>query len=132
MAQIAFERWNWEYDYGVGRLPEGMHLPPAHAIAHYDHRGRLYRVTAQIKESTDRSDDDPASFGTYVYEYFCDSEGRIIQKRSLDEKGSVFLIVDVEYDVNGQITETAWWPDCGRLESRRRRVTEQREENATV
>jgi hypothetical protein len=121
MTQRRFEHWNWEFDYGERPIPEAALLPARYAIAYYDHRGRLYRVVQRVKELADHTDDDPAAFGTYVYDYFCDSDGRILQKRSLDEQGSVFLIVDLEYDLDRkEVTETAWWPGDGRCKSMKR------------
>ena len=121
MTQRAYECWNWEFDFGEGPIPEGEPLPPSFAVAYYDYRGRLYRVAQRAKELADRSDDDPAAFGTYLYDYFCDSDGRILQKRSLDGDGTVFLIVDFEYDVEtNQVTETAWSPNDGTCKSIRR------------
>lgn len=121
MTEKRFERWNWEFDCGEAPIAEGISLPPRYAIAYYDYRGRLYRVVKRVKQAADCSDDDPTAFEMFVYDYFCDADGRILQKRSLDERGSVFLIVDFNYDLQkNEVTETAWWPDGGQRKSRTR------------
>lgn len=121
MTQKRFERWNWESDFGERPLPEDGPLPARYAIAFYDHRGRLYHVVQRVKELADLPDDDHAAFETYAYDYFCDANGRIIQKRSLDGQGSVFLIVDFEYDLDRkEVTQTAWWPADGSCKSVKR------------
>jgi hypothetical protein len=123
MSQKRFERWNWQLDIGEKPLANEGPLPARFAVANYDHRGRLYRVVSRVKESADRSDYDPAAFGTYVYDYFCGEDGRILQKRSLDEHGMVFLIVDFEYDfAKNEVVETAWDPTDGRSQSIRRPI----------
>ena len=46
-----------------------------------------------------------------VFDYFCDDDGRIMEKRSLDEDGNVVLIVRFTYDERkGLVTETGWSP----------------------
>jgi hypothetical protein len=121
MIEKRFDKWNWEFDFGECPIPTDRELPARYAIAYYDHRGRLYRVVQRIKELVDYSDDNPTAFGTYVYDYFCDGAGRILQKRSLDQHGSVFLIVDFDYDVDKkEVTEIAWWPSNGSCKSIKR------------
>jgi hypothetical protein len=134
MTQRIFEHWNWRFDYGERPIPETEPLPARYAIAYYDHRNRLYRVVQRVKELADYPDDDPAAFMTYVYDYFCDVNGRVIQKRSLDEQGSVFLIVDFEYDLDRrEVTETAWWPADGPCKSLKRPIrTPQNRENQDI
>jgi hypothetical protein len=114
MTKKIFKHWNWEYDYGEQPLPENQPLPPEYAIAYFDYKGRLYRVIARVKLSIDRSDDDPSAFYTSVYDYFCDENGRILQKRSLGDESDDGVIVDLEYDDEKQeVTETAWSPIHG-------------------
>jgi len=120
MKPILYERWDWEYDFGVNPLSEGRPLPASFAAAFYDRLGRLYRV--EIHEPV-ASQEDGRRTGSeiYVYDYFCDAEGRVIQKRSLGLGYEVELIVDYEYDPNGsQVTETAWWPIAGTCKSLKR------------
>jgi hypothetical protein len=121
MTQKIFERWNWEFDYGENPIPDGISLPARHALALYDHHGRLYRVVKRVKYLADRSDDDPAAFEELVYDYFCDRNGLVLQKRSLDEQGSVFVIVDIQYDLEKrEVIETASWPSDGSCTSKKR------------
>jgi hypothetical protein len=121
MTEKRFEKWNWEFDFGEHSIPAQGPLPARYAIASYDHRGRLYRVVQRVKELADYPDDDSGAFGIYVFDYFCDDDGRILQKRSLDQQGSVFLIVDFEYDFDRkEITEIAWWPGDGTSKSMKR------------
>lgn len=111
MIQRRFPSWNWQRDFGEGPISNDEPLPARYAIAYYDHRGRLYRLVCRVKELADLSDDDPSAYGLYVYDYYCDFRGHILQKRSLDENGSIVLIIDYEYDVaKAQITEIAWCP----------------------
>jgi hypothetical protein len=71
-------------------------------------------VITRVKISADRADDDPAAFETFAYDYFCDANGRILQKRSLDDKNDVDLIVYLKYDdENSEVTERAWGPNHG-------------------
>lgn len=122
MTKRIFKRWNWEYDFGEEPLPDDQPLPPVYAIAYFDHRGRLYRVIARDKVCIDRSDDDPSAFYTSVYDYFCDDNGRILQKRSLDAENEDGVIVDLEYDdEKGEVTETPWSPIHGLGQKRTRK-----------
>ncbi len=126
MTKKIYKRWNWEHDCGEGPLRDDQPLPTEYAIAYFDHRGRLYRVMERVKLSIDRSDDDPLAFDTFVYDYFCDENGRILQKRSLDAESEDGVIVDLAYDdEKGEVTETAWSPihGIGQRHTRRRDVT---------
>lgn len=118
MTQQVFERWNWEYDCGEHLLPLGGGLPSVWAIAYYDKSGTLYRAVSRVKLLPDASDDDPDAFTVSVYDYFCTSDGRVIQKRALDDNYDVALIVDFDYDLErNQVTETAWSPVDGTCKS---------------
>jgi len=114
MRRRLFERWNWQFDYGECPIPEGESLPSRYAIAYYDRLDRLYRV--EVCEVRRRAgirgvDEDQAEVEVFVYDYFCDEKGRILQKRALGRHGEVDLIVDYEYDLErNQVIETAWWP----------------------
>jgi hypothetical protein len=120
MKPILYERWDWEFDLGVNPLPEGRPLPASFTAAFHDRLGRLYRV--EIHEPVAGQEGGRrTSSEIYVYDYFCDAEGRVIQKRSLGPGYEVQLIVDYEYDQNGsQVTETAWWPISGTCKSLKR------------
>ena len=121
MKMQIFQDWNWEYDFGEKPISENDNIPPLHAVAYYDDADRIYRV--QVLRS-------PSGFGPlresekpelFMYDYFCDQNGRILQKRSLGENGEVVLIVDLQYDDTATIvTETAWSPDGGRGKSIKR------------
>ena len=123
MIQKMFEFWNWELDKGERPISSDSVLPPRYAIAYYDYRGCLYRVVKRVKERADGGDDDPSAYQVYVYDYFSTPNGRVLQKRSLNEDGSVFLIVDCEYNDKGdEVKETAWWPSESRCQSRKRQL----------
>lgn len=114
MTQQRFEAWNWQFDYGERPMPADAPLPKQYAIASYDDKGRLYRVVKRESDRVVRGEEVPAAFDVFVYDYFCDCDGRVLQKRSLDEQGDVFLIVDYEYNTEkGEVTESAWYPDTG-------------------
>jgi hypothetical protein len=114
MIKKVFKRWNWEYDFGEEPLSDNRPLPPRYAIAYFDYRGRLYRVVSRTKCNPDLGDDDSSAFDTSVYDYFCDENGRILQKRSLDKESEDGVIVDLQYDDDkGEVTESAWSPVHG-------------------
>lgn len=114
MTGNAFKRWNWEYDIGEQALPDGCSIPSEYAIAYYDYKRRLYRVVSRVKWSPDRPEDGSSAYHTSVYDYFCDEDGRILQKRSMDDENENGVIVDLEYDdEKGEVTETAWSPIHG-------------------
>lgn len=113
----VFERWNWEHDIGEGEIADAdIDSIRSCAIALYDFDGRLMRVYVKNAifghllnaESRDALDE------LSVYDYFCDADGRIIEKRSLGDDGEIFLIVRFKYDTGrGIVTETAWAPGAG-------------------
>lgn len=114
MTEKRFQRWNWEFDFGEGPIPEEEPFPAIYAIVLYDRRGHPYRVVTRSKLLIDYSDDDPAAFDVFAYDYFCDADGKILQKRALDEQGGVSLIVDFEYDLEKRrVIETAYDPTDG-------------------
>ncbi len=113
MIKRLYKRWNWEFDFGEEMLPNDGPLPATYAIAYFDYRGSLYRVVVRVELSIE-SDNDPSDFGMFVYDYFCDETGRILQKRSFDMESEDGIIVDMEYnDEKGEVTETAWSPIHG-------------------
>ncbi len=114
-----FREWNWEFDYGVDEVAPGGSLPPSYAVAFYDHRGRLYRVEERQRPETTGIEGDDAKV-TSSYDYFCTLDGRVSQKRSLEEGGEVHVIVDMEY-TDAEVTEVAWWPANNVCKSIRRR-----------
>ena len=121
MTQKRYERWNWDLDFGERPLPPDAQLPPAFAIAYYDRLNRLYRVVERVRRLANGDDDDPNAYSVSVYHYFCSDDGRILQKRSIDDDGTVFLIVDIEYDLQkGEAIETAWHPPDGQAARLRR------------
>jgi hypothetical protein len=124
MRRRLFERWNWQFDYGECPIPEDKPLPSTYAIAYYDRLDRLYRVEVvevQTRAGVRGVGEDQAEVEVFVYDYFCDVKGRILQKRSYGEQGEVDLIVDYEYDIeNNRVIETAWWPATGTCKSIKR------------
>lgn len=99
MRVDLYREWNWEFDFGVERIKSVEESPNKYAIAYYDNKERLFRVDCVIEGQVSR------------YDYFCNERGRVIQKRALNDDGSVFIIVDLEYDDQREIvTEVGWCP----------------------
>lgn len=100
MTTKYYREWDWEIDQGVRPL-EDVDLPANHATAFFDYWGRLYRVV--VVEGDSR----------FVYDYFCDAAGRILEKRSVscEDATQVIMLVRFVYDDAGSIREIAWWPD---------------------
>ena len=113
MSKRFFKRWNWEYDFGEGEISgeAGPATPPV--VAHYDHRGLLYRV--EIVEGTGSGEDAKVRF---VYDYFCDDSANVLEKRSLDSSMDVALIVRFVYGKAGAPpTQVAFSPESGETRS---------------
>lgn len=134
MTVKIFERWNWELDHGEGPLPQEAPLPEAFAIAYYDDAGYLLRVFERIKISPFRhrrycqlagsvikelSGSIPGQAGSgpepairaLAYDYSCGTDGRVLQKRLLNENGLVVLVFDYEYLVGkNEAIKTVWSP----------------------
>ena len=97
---LRFQRWNWEFDFGDGEISVDAPLPECYAEAHFDGWGRLFRVECREPD-----------FRWHI-EYFCDAEGRVLEKRSYDESGTLCVHVRIAYDLEaGYAVEEAWWPD---------------------
>lgn len=104
MNKVIFKSWNWELDFGEGELRLSDHIPAKFAIAMYDFWGRLYRV-----EDHEKTDEDVEY--VFIYDYFLNATGQIIEKRALDNEGNINLIVRIEYDLDGsRIEESCWSP----------------------
>jgi len=109
MSIRFFRQWNWEFDFGVDQLPSGVQISKTHAVGFYDRWDHIYRVEIRSNGEA-RAGDKNENTVVDVYDYFCARDGRILQKRSIDEHGVVQLIVDFEYS-GSDVTEIAWWPD---------------------
>lgn len=97
---VRFKQWNWEFDFGEGEIPVEAGPPERYAEAHFDGWGRLVRVDCR----------EPGV--AWHIEYFCDQEGRVIEKRSYDEFGQLAVLVRIVYDPEaGVAVEEAWAPD---------------------
>ena len=108
-----FRTWNWEYDIGEGELPAQPLPAPPYAVAYYDSRGRLYR--AEILEPPSPGVEGELRF---VYDYFCDDSGRVLEKRALDTNLVVALIVSFVYGQAGEApTQVAFTPESGEIRS---------------
>ena len=80
------------------------------AEAHYDERGFLYRVKEFIGSDCN------------IYDYYCNDEGKIVEKRSFDDYGNIFVTVRYRYDENlNEIHETAWYAETGKIGERKRK-----------
>ena len=113
MSKRFFKKWNWEYDFGEGEIlgEAGPVAPPV--VAQYDHRGMLYRV--ETVEGTGAGEDAKVRF---LYDYFCDDSGNVLEKRSLDTSMDVALIVRFVYGKAGAPpTQVAFSPESGETRS---------------
>src|SRR5262245_41486155 len=119
MKTKTYRRWNWEFDHGVDELSDAEARPLTHAVAFYDQYNRLYRVELRDADGTEGK-------VTTSYDYFCAHDGRVLQKRSIGERGEVHLIVDMEYS-DTDVKETAWWPESNVSKSIRHRLAERRQ-----
>jgi hypothetical protein len=103
--EFIYEDWDWDNDVGIKLLGETTafpKLPVNCAVVRLDHWGRIYRVEHH------QSNLVPSLF---LYEYFCDDQGRVVEKRSLDEHQNVTLIVRIKYENGGnRIEEQSWQP----------------------
>jgi hypothetical protein len=109
MKRRYFERWNWEYDFGVTEIqtPPESGLP--YAVAYCDWEERIYRVEIRTGSRSPQS-----GFTTAIYDYCWDDTGHLIEKRSLDETGSIVLIVRFTRAAPDQIpTQIAFDPQTG-------------------
>ncbi len=102
MSRRIYASWNWQFDRGETVIADRERPPLNHAIAYHDRLGRLYRV--EVIDQLNPSE-------RYVYDYFCDRSGKVLQKRSYSDEGEVDLIIDYDYDLErGVVAETAWRP----------------------
>ena len=123
MKKKFFKNWNWEKDFGEGLLSNDKPLPIAYAEVFYDYRGYVFRVIhktaicrnqciSEEPEIITEIPPDEVEIDVSVYDYFYDANGRILEKRSLDDDGSVFLIVHFEYENEGtKSAEIGWYPN---------------------
>jgi hypothetical protein len=75
----VYKRWDLMHNRGVGPLTAEEPLPPRYAIAYYDYLGRLYRVEERIMVRGGGG--APPVEHLFIYDYFCDRRGRILQRR---------------------------------------------------
>ena len=112
MDKKHYRRWNWESDQPEGPLENDAPFPRSYATVHSDYWGRVFRV--EVVNPNDfqfESDNDDAVEEKYIYDYFFDDSGQILEKRSLDVDGTVCLIVRFEYERDGRVVrEIAWSP----------------------
>jgi YD repeat-containing protein len=106
MKVIVFQKWDWNLDRGEERLDEDEPLPLSHAIAYLDWRGFPYRVVVKNPSEIRSLDSDEDE--EFTYDYYYDDNGKIVEKRALDEGGNVDLIVRYEYDGERRIAEIGW------------------------
>ncbi len=106
MKVVLFRKWDWNLDRGEGRLDEEAPPPSSHATAFLNWRGLPYRVV--VKNPSDIRSLDSNEDESFTYDYYYDDDGKIVEKRALDEEGYVDLIVRYEYDGETRIAETGW------------------------
>src|SRR6266404_893774 len=113
MKMRFFKRWNWEYDYGEEELRSAVAPTPPYAVAYYDTGKRLYRVEVIHSEG-----EGGTEASKLVYDYFCDDNGQVIEKRSLNEIGAILLLVRFAYDaLGGPPKQVAFNPKTGETRS---------------
>ncbi len=118
MKTITYSEWDWENDVGIGLIEGSSPLPGRHALVLLDDRSFPFRVIVRNPRSIRVI--GSAAEEVWVYDYFCDGEGRILEKRSLAENSEVALIVRYEYEGGTKVAECGWSPTRGRPPSRRR------------
>ena len=108
VAMTVYRNWSWENDCGEEELPDIPETAESFAVVYRDDRGFPYRVVvhnpSDVIRSIDRNDDE-----SFTYDYVYADDGSLIEKRSLDEDGDVFLIVRRVMDANGTVRESAWY-----------------------
>jgi len=108
VAMTIYRSWSWECDCGEEELPNIPETGESFAVVYRDDRGFPYRVVvhnpSDVIRSIDRNCDEP-----FTYDYIYTDDGSLIEKRSLDENGDVFLIVRRVSDANGTVRESAWY-----------------------
>lgn len=110
MSSLLFERWNWERDEGEVKVPEAGIRPASFAEVLLDWRGLPYRVI--VKNPPDFRSLDSMQDETFVYDYYYDDKGQVVEKRSLDEDGKIIVIVRYEYEGERKVAEVGWRTDA--------------------
>jgi hypothetical protein len=101
MTKKYFKYWNWEFDFGEIEI-SGPETDSRYAVAFYDYWKRLYRVELHNVVAEDDC--------IFIYDYFCDDAGNIIEKRALEEDGTtVDLIIRITYDAHGKRSREHCW-----------------------
>ena len=104
-----FKHWNIKTDTGEEEMGKSSNLPDSYAEVLYDANGFIYR--ALIHNSN-----DPEKACTF--DYFCDVEGKIIERRTLNTKGEITIIARYEYR-SGTKTAISTWPTGSKDEPER-------------
>jgi hypothetical protein len=105
--QKIYRRWRWDIDCGEEEI---SHLPGEYetfAIVYHDDRLLPYRVVCVNGAEGAREITLTEPF-KYCYDYLYADDGRLMEKRSLDEMGEVDLIVRYQRLSDGSTKETAW------------------------
>jgi len=82
MKLKRFKSWDWEFD--IGKDAPGPLNDTDFAEAMYDNEDRLMRV---LLHSLDGE--------VFVYDYFCNDDGRVCEKRSLNQDGTIHGICKI-------------------------------------
>ncbi len=104
-----YQRWDWERDIGVEELASQPGEDATYATVLLDDRELPYRVIVRNPDSPIRPTVRKAN-EIYVYDYFYADNGTLLEKRALDDSGSVFLIVRRRVGDDGSFTEYGWHP----------------------
>lgn len=101
-----FETWDWNLDQGDSPIDKTDCLPKSHAKVFVDWRELPYRVVVN-NPSAIRSLNSPQD-ELFIYDYFYDDAGKVVEKRALDEAGDVLMIVRYEYEGERKVSEIGW------------------------
>lgn len=108
MSSSLYLYWDWENDKAETPIESAAAAQDGYVEVFLDWRGFVYRV--MVHSQINPEDSARQLHATFVYDYFCDDQGRITEKRSLDNFGTVVTIVRYEYDKDKKVAEIGWSP----------------------
>jgi len=107
---LYFKRWNWEADVGEDPIINSNDLPKVYCKVMLDYRGFVFRVVEYGSDDFIVIDSDNNEIT--VYDYYCDDNGNVLEKRSLDDGGNIIIIIQSEYSNGNKVAEIAWNPNA--------------------